>query len=291
MTYDPFGRITTMPADLVSGSGNETIGYYSNDLINTLTQGSTTETWALDPANRYLTSTQTGAATATTNHYSDSSDSPSWSSITNSMGVTSTTVNDPDLTGSLAATTSDNSSATSVTYQLTDQQGNVIATTPPSEGQVSAVSNDPYGTDLWGTNRYEWLGGDQRDGSSLGGIVLMGARGYAPEIGRFLSVDPVLGGNDNPYVYPSDPIVNSDTNGAQASFSSPFPTVVLRYLDCSARYGPHSGWHYTKTLATNLHYAKGQSGLLHVRLTFLTRDEVPREGCRYAEEVPTGVQA
>ena len=32
-------------------------------------------------------------------------------------------------------------------------------------------------------------------------------------------------------------------------------------------------------------------GLLSVGLTSLTRDEVPREGCRYAEEVPSGVQA
>ena len=32
-------------------------------------------------------------------------------------------------------------------------------------------------------------------------------------------------------------------------------------------------------------------GLLQVRLTSLTRDEVSREGCRYAEEVPRGVQA
>jgi hypothetical protein len=34
-----------------------------------------------------------------------------------------------------------------------------------------------------------------------------------------------------------------------------------------------------------------EGGLLHVRLTFLSRDEVSREGCRYAEEVPAGVQA
>lgn len=32
-------------------------------------------------------------------------------------------------------------------------------------------------------------------------------------------------------------------------------------------------------------------GLLQVELTALSRGAVPREGCRYAEEVPAGVQA
>lgn len=36
---------------------------------------------------------------------------------------------------------------------------------------------------------------------------------------------------------------------------------------------------------------RNHMGLLQGRLTSLTRDGVPREGCRYAEEVPRGVQA
>ena len=42
---------------------------------------------------------------------------------------------------------------------------------------------------------------------------------------------------------------------------------------------------------TIFHDTETGPGLLQVRLTSLTRDEVPREGCRYAEEVPPGVQA
>jgi hypothetical protein len=41
----------------------------------------------------------------------------------------------------------------------------------------------------------------------------MGVRLYAPTLGRFLSVDPVPGGNDNPYVYPADPINSYDLDG------------------------------------------------------------------------------
>jgi hypothetical protein len=41
----------------------------------------------------------------------------------------------------------------------------------------------------------------------------MGVRLYNPVTGRFLSVDPVHGGNENAYVYPTDPINKFDLNG------------------------------------------------------------------------------
>jgi hypothetical protein len=41
----------------------------------------------------------------------------------------------------------------------------------------------------------------------------MGVRRYNPVTGRFLSPDPVRGGNDNSYTYPLDPCNQSDLTG------------------------------------------------------------------------------
>ncbi len=42
----------------------------------------------------------------------------------------------------------------------------------------------------------------------------MGAILYLPQLGRFTQPDPVENGNANAYVYPADPLNNSDLSGA-----------------------------------------------------------------------------
>ena len=49
----------------------------------------------------------------------------------------------------------------------------------------------------------------------------MGARLYVPILGRFLTVDPIKGGTQNDYVYPSDPVNSSDFSGTVLFFGMP----------------------------------------------------------------------
>jgi phage tail tape-measure protein len=43
--------------------------------------------------------------------------------------------------------------------------------------------------------------------------MLMGARTYLPALGIFTSSDPIIGGNDTAYSYPTDPIGSVDLDG------------------------------------------------------------------------------
>ncbi|HZB50164.1 MAG TPA: RHS repeat-associated core domain-containing protein, partial [Mycobacteriales bacterium] len=65
-----------------------------------------------------------------------------------------------------------------------------------------------------GTHRYGWLGAKQRSAETPTGLFLMGARLYNPTTGRFLSVDPIPGGNANDYDYcKADPVNCVDLDG------------------------------------------------------------------------------
>ncbi|MDT9698293.1 DNRLRE domain-containing protein [Streptomyces sp. P17] len=227
--FDAFGRTTAQ----ASGA---TIGYYANDLVRQQTSGSSRQTWNLDAAGRLATWTTesnsggTWAQTASkTGHYGSDTDSPDW------IQETSTTItrNVQGPGGGLDAVTS----ATGDTVlQLTDIHGDVTVQLPLDTTQAPvALAYDEYGNpegDATAT-RYGWLGGKQRSSETVTGATLMGVRLYDPTTGRFLSVDPVPGGNANAYDYVNgDPLNRYDLDGRWGWFK--------RRLSPGARLG----WHY-----------------------------------------------
>lgn len=85
----------------------------------------------------------------------------------------------------------------------------------PSKPPV-ALDNDEYGNACTGqaATRYGWLGGKQRSTETLTGLSLMGVRLYNPVSGRFLSADPIYGGNANAYDYVhTDPLNQFELDG------------------------------------------------------------------------------
>ncbi len=209
--YDTFGRTTTVPAADAGGTAL-TVGYNADDMVAAETQGSTTRTYALDPARRIRSWTQ--GSTTSTNHYTDGTgDSPAWIGVTGGTW----TRNVHGLGTDLAAT---QDSTGTVTLQLADIHGNIVATADDSTSAASTSSfqetnefGKPYNP-ATAYPRYGWLGAKERSHDTLSGVILMGARLYNPTTGRFLQTDPVPGGSDNPYDYAhQDPYNGSDLDG------------------------------------------------------------------------------
>jgi len=116
--------------------------------------------------------------------------------------------------------TATSSDVDSVEMSLVNPHGDVSATIPNTENvaaeDISAINaTDEYGqpTTPNPPTTYGWEGAAQRSRDTLPGLILMGARQYNPTTGRFLTTDPVPGGNANTYTYPTDPVNALDLTG------------------------------------------------------------------------------
>ncbi|MBR7826249.1 hypothetical protein KDK95_08050 [Actinospica sp. MGRD01-02] len=209
--YDTQGDVTTTPSADAGGSGDLTATYYANGLVDTQTQAGVTDTYTLDATlDRYATEVSSSSGYTTTNDYSDGGDSPSWSTTNGSW-----TASVSGIGGSLGAQVTESGT---VTLDLADLRGNIIATVNPSSDTAPTAT---YAYTEFGSTEsssaaaeYGFLGSNQRAETNMGGTVLMGVRVYNPNTGRFLETDPVLGGNANPYDYVfQNPLTNFDLNG------------------------------------------------------------------------------
>jgi len=215
LTYDDFGRITSLPGEFVGGK-TLTTTYFGNDMVASQTQEGVTNSFQLDAMLRHRLRLQAGGLQGTeVFHYADGSDSPAWTER-----GTSWTRNITGIGGDLAGI---QESGKEIELQLINIHGDVSATaalSPAATSLKSTFTYDEFGNQTSGGSgrRFGWLGGKQRRTEFKSGVIQMGVRSYVPQLGRFLTPDPVFGGSANPYDYANqDPINNFDLTGEKCA--------------------------------------------------------------------------
>jgi RHS repeat-associated protein len=209
-TYDSWGRITNLPAEYAGGK-TLTTSYFSDDMVASQSQNGISNTFQLDASLRQRQRLQgSGLEGTEVFHYDGPFDSPAWiqrgSTWSRTIG---------SLGGELAAI---QEGGKEITLQLTNLHGDVSATAAMSL-EVSSLKGtstfDEFGRPTSGSaGRFGWLGGKGRRTELSSGVVQMGRRSYVPQLGRFLTPDPVFGGSANPYDYANqDPVNKFDLGG------------------------------------------------------------------------------
>jgi len=206
ITYDERGNALTV--------GPDTFTYDATNLVTSATDGATTVTWQRAANGGVIGKTTADATGTTTVRYGaggfvlDEQDRP--------------TVHLSALPGGVKVTRPVGA-ATGTSWAFTTIDGDNFFTIDDAGAQVGPVSVfTPFGEQMLGSNGVdasvpdlEWKAIEGNETVALRTpIVAMGQRVYVPALGRFVQVDPVVGGSANGYDYVNqDPTSSSDPLG------------------------------------------------------------------------------
>ncbi|MEI2816392.1 MAG: RHS repeat-associated core domain-containing protein [Microthrixaceae bacterium] len=220
-TTDPvYGTVAYDSHGNVSGIAGETHTYDMADRHVGTVKGATSVSYGRDATDRVV-ERKVGSSTVARYSYSAGGDTADLTLNSSSTVVEATL----SLPGGVLYTYRPSTPASSV-WSYPNLGGSVMATaTQAGVKQGNTLLWDPDGNPVAqaglpdntaGNWDYGWHGGAQRPLEHETGLlptVEMGARQYIPGLGRFIEVDPIEGGTPNDYIYPADPIGDSDLNG------------------------------------------------------------------------------